>query len=157
MASDAFSALCDDLGKILKIRTRPNRGNTMLIRFRTGIELRLEQAPGNNIIVATTCGKPPPTGRYRENLLREALKANGLPAPRTGFFAYSTKQEALVLSDHLPMDELSAQKLADFLGPFMQKAEMWKNAIEHGEIPSFTGVEASFGKSAAGGIFGLIK
>ena len=95
-------------------------------------------------------------GRYRENLFREALKANGLPMPRQGIFSYSKKKDSLVLFDTLFMNELTAQKMADFLTPFMQKADLWRQAIPKGEIPSFTGNELSFGATPSGsGMFGL--
>jgi hypothetical protein len=158
MVSDKFSSLCEELGKILKIQLRAHRGKTMLLRFQSGISCYLEQAKGDMLIVIATIGKPPPIGPYRDNFFREALKANGLPAPRKGFFAYSVKQESLLLTDHLSMDDLTGQKLVDFLQPFLQKAEHWKQALERNEIPSFLGTEVSFGRGTpAGGLFGLIR
>ena len=113
---------------------------------------------GENVVIAADLGQVN-QGRFRENLFREALKSNGLPPPRNGIFAYGKKTESLVLCDKLSLEEISGQKLADFLLNFTQKAELWKNGIVRGEVPSFMGNELSFGQTAAGpgGLFGLMK
>src|SRR5262245_28591576 len=155
MIQDTFSALLGELGTILKIRLNADQNNSCKIKYKSGLTLQIDfDAASDRVIFVSSLGTPGP-GRYRENIFREALKANGLPPPKYGIFAYSKKQEALVLYDSLPMKELTGQKLADFLAPFCQRAEAWSSAISRNEIPSFTGTEFTFGKAGGTGMFGL--
>jgi hypothetical protein len=157
MITDKFGNLLQELGNVLKTELKPDKNNACLLKFKSGIAIQLEvDSKGENVIIACDLGQLP-QGRYRENIFREALKANGLPPPRNGIFAFAKKSESLVLYDKLPIEETTGQKLLDYLQPFSQKAELWKGAITRGEVPSFMGSELTFGNKAAGGIFGLIK
>jgi len=117
------------------------------------VQMELD-ARGENVRIGCSLGEPP-QGRYRENVMREALKANGLPPPQKGIFAFGKKTESLLLYDELPLNDLSGDKLAEYLSGFILKAELWREAITRGEVPSFMGTEATF-TGKAGGLFGLI-
>lgn len=154
MIQEIFGALLEELGSVMNMRLSPDRNNSCLFTYQNGLKVQLEHDTGNNQIIAVAYIGTPPPGRYRENLFKEALKANGLPLPQPGAFAYSKKTDSLVLYGYISITELTGQKLADFLAPFIQRADLWRNAMGRGEIPSFTGTELSFGRSG-GGIFGL--
>lgn len=154
MIQDLFGLLLEELGTIIKIKLEPDKNNACLIKYPNGLSVQLDfDATSEEIIMLSNLGTPAP-GRYRENLFREALKANGLPPPQPGIFAYSKKTDSLVLFTTVPLADTSGQKLADTLSPFMLRAELWLGAMARGEIPSFMGTELSFGKSG-GGMFGL--
>ena len=158
MITDKFDNLIQELGAALKIKLKPDKNNACLLRFKNGMQIQLEaDSRSEKLILASDLGQIP-QGRYRENIFREALKANGLPPPRNGIFAYSKKNESLVLCDSIPLEELTGTKLADYIHSFIQKGELWKNAITRGEVPSFMGNELSFGAAQGqpGGLFGLI-
>ncbi|MCE5293430.1 MAG: CesT family type III secretion system chaperone [Chlamydiales bacterium] len=156
MVKEVFASVLEDLGKIMNMRLAPDSHGACQIKSLTGLMVHMEpDTAGERIMIISDLGVPAP-GRYRENLFREALKANGLPMPRQGIFSYSKKKDSLVLFDTLFMNELTAQKMSDFLTPFMQKADLWRQAIPKGEVPSFTGNELSFGATPSGsGMFGL--
>lgn len=156
MVKEAFGSILEDLGKIMNMRLAPDSHNACQIKSPTGLMVHIEpDAHGERLLIVSDLGVPTP-GRYRENLFREALKANGLPMPVNGIFSYSQKKDSLLLFDSLLLDELSGQRLFDFLTPFMQKADLWRLAIPKGEVPSFTSNELSFGQKPSGsGMFGL--
>jgi len=156
MVKEQFATILDDLGKILTMKLAPDSHGACQIKQISGLMVHIEpDSTGERLMFIADLGTPPP-GRYRENLFREALKANGLPMPRQGIFSYSKKKDSLVLYDALLLDDLNGQKVADFLTPFLQKAELWRAAIPKGEVPSYTGNELSFGKSqGSSGMFGL--
>ncbi len=156
MVTDRFGTLVEELGKVLKIKLSADSNGCCMIRYKSGIEVCLEPtADGRNVMIAIEVCEIPP-GRFRENILREALKANGLPLPRKGVFAFSKKKDTLILYDQLLVEELTGEKLMDFLIPIQQKAEMWKAAISNGEVPSFSANELTFGRKSAGsGMLGL--
>ena len=154
MIQEIFGSLLEELGAIIKIRLTPDKNNNCLIKYPNGLRVQMDFDTGTDaILIVADLGVPAP-GRYRENLFKEALKANGLPPPQSGIFAYSKKVDSLVLYTSVSIIDCTGQKLADVLGPFIQRAELWRTAMGRGEIPSFMGTELSFGKTG-GGIFGL--
>lgn len=156
MVQDLFVSIIDDLGKLINIPLKVDKNNACVIKYPNDLNIQIEyDATSARILFAAELGELPP-GRFREDLFREALKANGLPAPRIGIFAYSKKIDNLVLYDKMQLENTSAQHVAEFLQPFFQKAELWKTCIARNEIPSFTSNELSFGASTSkGGMFGL--
>ena len=153
MVSDKMGLLFEELGKRLNAQIKPDNAGSCRIRFKNGIEVQFEQSSDARYITfISNMGEIPP-GRYRENVLREALKANGLTAPLNGIFAFSKKNDAFYLFDQISLQDISGDKIFEALQPFLQKAEIWVGAISRGEVPSYTGNEASFGRG--GGMFGL--
>ena len=94
-----------------------------------------------------------PAGRYRESVFREALKANNLPPPRYGNFAYSKKADQLVLFDSTSLQDLNGEKIAQHFTPFAEKAFHWQDAISRGEVPSILGAFST--RKVGTGMFGL--
>lgn len=155
MIQDTFGSIIDELGKILKSKLSPDKNNSCKLKYKSGLTVQIDFDGANEkLVLVSSLGTPIP-GRYRENLFREALKANGLPFPKYGIFAYSKKEDALLLYDSIALLELSGQKLADFLTPFAQRAELWSAALTKAEVPSFTGTEFTFSKTPGTGMFGL--
>lgn len=156
MLTDQFAILIDELGKIMQIKLAPDANNACQIRYPDGLEIRLDPDRLGEVLFVTCELGPLPQGRYRENLFREALKANGLPPPRNGVFAFNPKKEMLILFEQAPFFDLNAIKTADLLSAFSQKARIWKDAISRGDVPSFRANEMSFSNVPRGtGFMGL--
>lgn len=92
MVTDFFGSLLQELGKVLEIPDlHPDRNNSCQIVLKNGLNLQIElDRSGQFLIFGADLGVVPP-GRYRENLFREALKANDMPHPIHGILAYSKK------------------------------------------------------------------
>lgn len=150
MVKEIFHTLLDELGHVMQIPDlHPDRHHSCLIRLPNGLGLQIEiDSQMQFLTIGCDLGSVP-TGRYRENVFREALKANGLPTPHHGILAYSTKSDHLVLFSQLHVKELSGQKIADEIAPFSEKALLWKSALEHGEVPTTSSIHTS------SGMFGL--
>ena len=153
MVTDKMGLLFEELGKRLNLQINPDPKGCCRIRFKNGVEVQLEPSSDARFLTLLSNMGDMAPGRYRENVLREALKANGQTPPLYGIFAFSKKNDAFYLFDQIPLEEISGDKLFDYLQPFLQKAEIWQSAISRGEVPSYSGNEASFGRS--GGMFGL--
>lgn len=153
MVAELFESLLQEIGKELKIKDlHADRNHSCLIKFKEGISIQIERdESGEGLVIGCTIATIPP-GKYRENVFREALKANGLPEPRFGTFAYSKRSDQLVLFIILPIKDLTGEKIIAVLLPFKEKATVWKDAIEHGNVPSINSQTTTAG---GGGIFGL--
>ncbi len=155
MVADLFDSLLAELAKSLDISDlHTDNNNTCLIAFKTGIEVYIEPFQrGESMLISTNIGTLPP-GRYREDVFREALKSNGLPLPRFGTFAYSEQSDQLILFGLLSLRELNGEKIAAFLGPFMEKSLAWKCAVNDGVVPLAETVSTKASKGPMG-MFGL--
>ncbi len=155
MVLDLFDSLLKELGKALEIEDlHLDDTKTCLVKFPNGLEVYIEPyEKGEDMLIMCQLGQVPP-GRYREDMFREALKANGMYYPRYGTFAYSDQSDRLVLFDLLPLTDLTGDKIATFLVPFMEKAFTWKETIEKGEVPVFTTTTAA---TSPMGLFGGLR
>lgn len=153
MITDSLGALLQELGKALKIPDlHPDRNNSCLISLPNGLKVQIElDKSGSCITIGTDIGFVPP-GRYRENVFREALKANGQPYPqRNGILAYSRQADRLVLFEMLSLKDLTGEKIASALALLNEKALIWKEALARGDVP----VVSSSGTSRPMGMFGM--
>lgn len=136
MITDQFSAILQELAKALQIsKLEPDVNNSCLIKFKGGIQIQIEPDKENKFLIVGTDLGTVPSGHYRENIFAEALKANGMPLPRYGFFSYAAKKDHLILSEQLPLRDLTGEKVHDFLTPFLEKVKVWKEALARGEVP----------------------
>lgn len=152
MVTDLFGTLLEELGACLKLEgLHPDSNNSCLIRFKNGVEVQIEMdKTGRHLVIGSDLGNVP-IGKYRENLFREALKANDLPPPLHGILSYSEKTEHLVLFQKLMLEGLNGEKIAAAITPFTEKALIWQEALKHNDVP-VVGQAAAF---QGGGMFGL--
>lgn len=154
MVTDLFGSLLQELGQIMGIpELHPDRNNACLIKFPDGLEVQMEiDGQGLDLTMVAVIGVIP-VGKYRENVNREALRANGMPLPLNGVFAYSKKADSLVLFQRIPVKELTGDKINTALMPFLEKARYWKETISNNQIPTVSSVYTSSGRSP--GMFGM--
>lgn len=157
MVADRFSNLMNELGKALQMTLSLDPGKGCCITFKDQLVLYLQQDHlGENLQLVFELGVLQP-GPYREKVLQEALKANGLPSPRRGIFAFGGKTNCLLLQDQQPLDSLNLPQLLDILKKLITIARAWKNAIAHAEEPSYRMAEISSATASTkgSGMFGL--
>ena len=131
---------------------RLNSYNSCVIPLPGGLKLRLElDKYEKNVLIGCVLGNLPPSV-YRQKLFAEALKANGLPPPHFGIFGFSNHTSDLLLFQYLDLRNLTGQRLAEFLTPFLEKAKEWKEAIDNGNVPA---VHANRSSSSDRGLFGI--
>ena len=153
MVTDLFGALLQELGSSIEIKNlHPDKNYSCLIRFKGGLEVQVElDHSGQFLILGADLGTSPP-GKYRENLFKEALKANDQPPPLYGILAYSKKSDHLVLFERINIKDLTGEKIAAEIIPFTEKATLWAQAVKNGEIPVINQHSSS---PSSGGMFGL--
>lgn len=160
MISDRYSTLLSDLSKAFHVPLSPNLQNACAITLKDNLTLVIEpDSLSENLIIVIDIGSPQ-SGVYRQNIFKEALKANGLPPPKNGIFAYSSKKDSLLLCEQVSLENISIPQLLSLFKTLTQKARVWKSAIEKTEIPSYLSTELTFGSdhtssTKAKGIFGL--
>jgi len=130
---DRFNELLQGLALLLDLPLHIDKHHACAIQIQPGliIQLQADKSQENLLIVCKVVELPP--GRFRENVLKEALKANALPDPRVGTFSYLALSNHLVLFQNYPFDVLNRERVAGLLGPFIEAAGKWRTAIQQGQ------------------------
>lgn len=160
MIGDRFGALLEEVGTLINKKLVPDANNALVLRLPDKMAIFLEQDRLGEVVNVVIEVGSPQSGPYRENIFREALKANGLPPPRNGLFAYGAKTDSLILCEQLPLEDLNGPRFLEIMKSLLQKARTWKVAINNNEIPSYQSTEQTFGMKGSTaprlkGIFGL--
>ncbi len=127
-----FEELLSDLGKRLHLNLRLDHQHACSIQIhgRLIVQLQLDTSLENVWVFSKLTEIPP--GKFRENILKEALKTNALPDPRNGILAYIASHNQLALYLKFPLNILNAERLVGVLGAFIEMAESWQQAIQNG-------------------------
>jgi Tir chaperone family protein CesT len=130
---DRFVEVLKELGQIVNVPFHPDKHHVCELNINNVLHIQLEpDLSGERLLIASFLVDVP-AGRFREGVFREALKANH-PFERTGTLAYSARNNKLFFFHYLPFYQLTGEKLADFLGPFISEAESWRTSIESGSM-----------------------
>jgi hypothetical protein len=131
--TDQFQQLLNELGQIfhLSLHTDKVAACTLLIPPELTIQLQLDASQERLFLFSKLIALPP--GKFRENILREGLKANAAPDPLPGILAYLASSNHLVLFQSYPLLILNGERLAGLFGGFLEMADNWRKAIERGQ------------------------
>lgn len=130
--TNQLEELLHQLGKVFHLDLHVDRTLACSIQVHQNltIQLQLDVAQENLWIFSKLLEVPP--GKFRENVFREALKANGLPDPCTAVFGYISNTNHLALFQKYPLEILNGERLAGLIGAFVEMAENWIQAIASG-------------------------
>lgn len=130
-----FEELLDELGKEYDVPLHLDKMSACTLNINDEFHIQLEcDAYQEKILIATfICDLPP--GKFRENILRDALKSND-PFPKNGTLAYSDRNNKLALFSHLRLASINGYKLSEFLKLFLEKASEWRIGVETGQTTS---------------------
>jgi hypothetical protein len=128
---ERFEELLNELGSELGTTLHPDKKGACTLKINETFDVQIEcDAHQENLLIATfICDIPP--GKYRENILKDGLKANS-PFPVNGTLAYSDRNNKLMLFSYFRLANVTGKKLAEFLGIFIDKANHWRIGVETG-------------------------
>ena len=129
---DPFAQLLNDLSLLLDTHLSPDKRGACKLNIEDTLHVQLEpDATREKLLFFCFLSEVAP-GKFRENVLRDALKTNAYPST-PGTLAFSERNNQLVLFANLNFSSLTAKKALDFLHLFMAKAQDWKQAITTGQ------------------------
>ncbi|GAB4186710.1 MAG: hypothetical protein Tsb0015_04760 [Simkaniaceae bacterium] len=127
---DKFDNLLFELGKILNVELHPDQNRSCLMVINDEYRVQLEMDGRDDSLLFGSLIHEIPPGRFRENVLKDALKYNNIPPPqRIGTLGYIDKINVLSLFDFLEGHSLAPQKVADHLSRFIECLIAWKQAL----------------------------
>jgi hypothetical protein len=131
--TDQFEELLQQLGKVFHLKLHVDKSHACSIRLHDQITIQLQlDISQEHLWIFSKLTEVPP-GKFRENIFREALKANSLPDPRIGIFAYLANTNHLVLFQKYPIQILNGDRLAGLIGALLEMADSWMKAIASGQ------------------------
>lgn len=129
----SFEDLLDHLSEYLNIPITPDvkGGCRLRIASKFDIQIELDMFKENIVFGAFIYELSP--GKYREEVLKGALKANYSLQYQIGKLAYVNKKNYLALWHSFPLRDTSPEKFIDFFLLFYDKAFQWNIALEEGK------------------------
>ncbi len=134
-----FSEILEILSKHLDMRLEPDTDSTCVLLINETFEVHIELFSDEHILFASFLYDIPP-GKFREEVMMEALKANSL-FPSYVTFAYNELNNHLTLFQLLPIRDITGEILSLHAGQFIEIATEWIESIKQGRLPpsSFLG------------------
>lgn len=147
---DRFEEILKELSAALGVTLHPDRRGACKLNINDVMRVQIEFQPDKEqiLLACMICEVPP--GKFRENILKDALRANW-PYPGNGTLSYSEKNNNLCLFEYIPSVNISGPKLLDILNAFIAKADSWRTGVESGQTASLLPSV----KKGESGIFGL--
>lgn len=135
-----FEELLQELSKVFHLALHPDKSHACSIRFETQatLQLQLDLSQENLLLFSKLVEIPP--GKFRENVLREAMKTNALPDPKAGILCYLAPSNHLCLFQRYPLDILNGERLGGLIGSFLEFGDAWNKAVAGGRpapLPPF--------------------
>jgi hypothetical protein len=136
---DRFEEILKELGQIIDLPLHVDKNRACMLNINQVLHVQMEPDAINDHLLIGSFLIDVPAGRFREDIFRDALKANHA-RDRIGTLGYSARNNQLFFFRKLSFYELTGNKLCDFLGQFINIADSWRQAIESGQsspTPSF--------------------
>jgi len=149
-----FSDLIFELGEYIGEDLKADDHNACCLQINQILKVQIElDAPSPRILLISLITELPP-GKFRENILRDGLKANYLAEEKIGTLSYLERENCLVLFHYIFTPSITKEILHENLIKFIERATAWYNAIESGRSSPDSGeIPQSFEKK--GSIFGF--
>ncbi len=149
-----FFDLIHELGEFLgeELKADPNQSITLGINETLKVQIELDPT-GEKILLSSMITELPP-GKFRENILKDGLKANFLAEDKIGILSYLEKENTLVLFHYLESHAITKEILHGALMLFIERATKWLSAIEAGRSSPEMG-EIPEGTEKKGAMFGF--
>jgi hypothetical protein len=149
-----FPELIHELGELMGVSLEidAKEACTLEVNQKFNVQIELDPSRERVLLVAMVSELPP--GKFRENILRDGLKANYLAEEKQGVLSYIDRQNSLVLFEYLQVEGLNTEILFQRLQKFIDRALQWHTSIENGHSSPDIG-EIPQAPNKQGPMFGL--
>lgn len=124
-----FLSIMEDFSSISGLNLKIEESSCIIL-FDEKLEVFFEYVPERSAIQIACFITALPPGKFREDILLNALVANTIYYPQVGTFAYSSKATQLCLFRYVEIENLNGEILSEKLAGFLNIAFEWKNSIE---------------------------
>lgn len=150
-----FEKLLADLSEFLQMEIKPDKKGAVALTFREHF-VQIESDPEQEYVTLFSPIGEVPEGRYREDILEQALRSNGFPPPNRGILCLGKKNSMLYIFDKIPLASASREQLLSTLPPILEKVKLWKEALKFSQVPIIEKPK-NVGKVGVQDLFNLLK
>lgn len=129
---DPFETLMTEVGEALDEDMTLDSNSTVSLLVDDEIVVQLESDPQDEAILITCILSELPPGSFRRNILKDALKSNGLYENRPGILSYLEPNNQLILFHKAQIQNAQADTIVEVLLSLVHRAKLWKHAIDEG-------------------------
>jgi len=128
-----FTDLIEELGELTDQDITAELNQTCRLKVNETMYVQLEVDPTSEFILTTVEISEIPPGRFRENILKDALKSNFLVEVNHSVLAYLGVDNKLILYEYIYAHALTGETLYEHIHRLVTRGEKWKNAIDSGQ------------------------
>lgn len=129
--NDPFDDLMQQVGQLIGLSLRPSSKSAYAIAMGE-LTVQLQLDPSQEFLWFGSHLAELPPGPFRENVLRDALKANAMADPMTGTLSYYPPKNHLFFSYQIPFRVVTPPRAASLLSRFIEIAQKWQQAVKRG-------------------------
>lgn len=133
--SRKFDAILTLLSESLDTDLYMDEHGSCKITLNDKISVQLELDSSEHYLIMGSMIFEIPPGKFRENVLKEALKANNGSQKGIGTLAFIPKSATLTLFEFFPLPQIQNEKIFEYFVTFATKASYWKETLSNGQIP----------------------
>lgn len=128
-----FKDLLYELSQILgqDLKADLNQVCPLVIDETYHVQLEMDISGDSILMGCYMCELPP--GKFRENILKDALKAGFDTKKEKSILGYCEQINQLALFEYVPNYDLNGQRLYEALCIFVDRVKDWKSAIDSGK------------------------
>lgn len=151
-----FHDIMEELGAALETEIIPEPGNVVELELDDELLIRLELEVSEEFILVASFVSELPPGKFRENILKDCLRANEKLQERRSILSYVEASNQLVLFQMVPIEGLTGDLLAETIFVFSDRLKKWTSAIEAGRtMPTDEQQELEDGGAKSVPLFGF--
>lgn len=149
-----FEDLIAELGERLDMEIFPSQTNVVSLLIENAVKVQIEADKHEEFLTIAAFVLELPPGRFREKVLKGALKANDAIDSLPGTLSYVGSENCLLLFNKLPMEVFTVDNLIECIKQLKNRTLKWKEALNSGH--SFPDEDLTRSKpSSAGKMFGV--
>ncbi|MCK4935179.1 MAG: CesT family type III secretion system chaperone [Simkaniaceae bacterium] len=127
-----FEEILWDLGELIGEPLHIDENRVCKLLIDETLPIQLEMDMNQEMLMVGSFIVEIPAGKFRENVLKEGLKANNTRQYGEGILSYVERNNSLVMFDYLYAKSITGESLITYLKSFIINAKSWRNAIETG-------------------------
>ncbi len=124
--------LIAQLSERLKREIYPDINNIVVLLIEKRVKIHIEIDSMEEFITIGAFITELPPGKFRENILKDALKSNFDEHKNPGILSYMARENVLALHSKFALSGLTIDSLMQSLKHLTKRARLWQDAINEG-------------------------
>ncbi|MCH9617396.1 MAG: hypothetical protein SP4CHLAM5_08480 [Chlamydiia bacterium] len=150
-----FEVLIEELAEMLDAPLYPDINSVVVVLVEGKVKVQLEpDKRGDFFLIGAYIGELPP-GKFREHILKDALKVNFNACKNLGILSYTAKHNTLMIHRKIHLEALTVDKLIEAIKHMTCRAKKWQEAMDSGHTSPEDEIPKIGAQKDPGKMFGM--